>query len=372
VAEHGSGQERIASLDSHAEGERAGSFAAFVRYFRMPHRSNTGPVWGTVRFPELLASLLLRVSVLTALLSVLVPAGTAHARYRVGVGEHHAAMFSTPAWQSLGLRHVRYLVPWDWARTGAQAEVDGFMSTARAQRQDVLVTFGAHLGCYGDGRYSRSRVCRAPSARAYRRAVRKFDNRYPWVRTYSAWNEVNHISQPTFTRPRLAVRYYRVLLRESKRRRFRVLAADVLDTANMHRYLRTFLRYAPGRPRLWGLHNYQDVNNRTEADTRTMLQTVPGRVWMTETGGIVSFGASRQWPYSLSRAARCTRWMFRLADRYDSERRGMKSKISRVYVYNWFGVPRGSRFDAGLVDPDGTPRPAYYVVKNHARKQRRR
>jgi hypothetical protein len=50
--------------------------------------------------------------------------------------------------------------------------------------------------------------------------------------------------QPTFTRPRLAVRYYRMLRRESRRRNFRVLAADVLDTANMHRYLRTFLRHA--------------------------------------------------------------------------------------------------------------------------------
>jgi Glycosyl hydrolase catalytic core len=246
------------------------------------------------------------------------------------------------------------------------------MSMARANRQDVLVTFGARFGCYADRRYSRSRACRPPSARAYRTAVRKFDNSYPWVRTYSAWNEVNHISQPTFTRPRLAVRYYRVLLRESRRRRFRVVAADVLDTANMHRYLRTFLRYAPGRPRLWGLHNYQDVNNRTEADTRTMLETVPGEVWMTETGGVVSFGASRHWPYSLSRAALRTRWMFRLAERYDSKRRGMRSKISGVYVYNWFGTPLGSPFDAGLVDSDGIPRPAYYVVKKYARKQRRR
>jgi hypothetical protein len=338
----------------------------------MPHRSNTDPDWGTARFWRPSPPLLLRIAVLTVLLAVLVPAGPAHARYRLGIGEQHAAMFDSPAWQSLGLKRVRYIVPWDWASTGARAEVEGFMTAARARRQDVLVAFGAHLGCYDRGRYSRSKICRPPSARAYRSAVRKFDNRYPWVRTYSAWNEVNHISQPTFTRPRLAVRYYRVLLRESRRRRFRVMAADVLDTANMHRYLRTFLRYAPGRPRLWGLHNYQDVNNRTSGDTRTMLETLPGRVWMTETGGIVSFGASRQWPYSLSRSARRTRWMFRLAERFDSRRRGMKSRITGVYVYNWFGVPRGSRFDAGLVDPDGTPRPAYYVVKKYARKQRRR
>ena len=241
------------------------------------------------------------------------------------------------------------------------------MSAARAQGQDVLVTFGAHSGCFDGRRYSRSRVCRAPSASAYRAAVRRFDNRYPWVRTYSAWNEVNHISQPTFTRPRLAVRYYRVLLRESRRRRFRVLAADVLDTANMHRYLREFLRHAPGRPRLWGLHNYQDVNNGTSFDTRVMLETVPGEVWMTETNGIVAFEGSGQWPYSESRAAQRTRWMFRLAERYDSRRRGMRSRITGVFVYNWFGAPPGARFDSGLVDPDGTPRAAYFVVRAYAR-----
>jgi hypothetical protein len=101
-----------------------------------------------------------------------------------------------------------------------------------------------------------------------------------------------------------------------------------------------------------------------------MLETVPGEVWMTETGGIVKFGESRQWPYSESRSAACTRWMFRLAERYDTRRRGMRSRITRVYVYNWSGAPRGARFDAGLVNPDGTPRAAYFVVKARVRGHR--
>jgi hypothetical protein len=314
-------------------------------------------------FPLCAASLLLLVALAAT-------AGPAHATYRIGVGEQNAAMFSTSAWQSLGLKRVRYLVPWDWARAGQAAEVHAYMTAARARGQDVLVTFNARHGCYDGRRYSRSKACRAPSARAYRTAFRKFDNRYPWVRTYSAWNEVNHISQPTFTRPDLAVRYYRVLRRESRRRKFRVMAADLLDTANMHRYLRLFLRRAPGRPRLWGLHNYQDVNNLTSLDTRRMLETVPGEVWLTETNGIVRFGGSREWGYSESRAARCTRWMFRLADRYDTRRRGMRSRITGLFVYHWFGFPPGVRFDAGLVGPDGTPRAAYFVVQRYARAHR--
>ena len=313
---------------------------------------------------------MLPAAITTLLVFVVLGANPADARYRVGVGEQSPEMFDNAAWQRLELKRVRYLVPWDWDRAGQQSEVEAFMSAARAHRQDVLVTFTAHRGCFDGRRYSRANVCRAPSARAYRTQVRRFDNRYPWVGTYSAWNEVNHISQPTFTRPRLAVRYYRVLLGERRHRGFRVMAADVLDTANMHRYLRRFRRHAPGRPRLWGLHNYQDVNNRTSADTRRMLETAPGSVWLTETNGIVKFGNSPQFSYSEARAARCTRWMFRLAERYRFKRRGLRSKITRLYAYKWFGAPAGARFDAGLVDPDGTPRPAYFVLQRRLRSHR--
>ena len=126
------------------------------------------------------------------------------------------------------------------------------------------------------------------------------------------------------------------------------MAADLLDTANLFPYLRAFMRRAPGRPRLWGLHNYQDVNLHTSADTRRMLATVPGELWLTETGGIVRFGDSAQFGYSESRAAHSTRWLFTLAGRYDAPRRGRRSTMTRVYVYKWFGEPPDARFDAGL------------------------
>lgn len=317
-----------------------------------------------------LMSRLLPITLVAALITPLLATGPADAKYRVGLSEQNPAMFSSPAWQSLRLQKVRYIVAWDWDTTGQQAEVAAFMNAARARRQDVLVTFAAHRGCFDGRRYSRSRACRAPSASAYRKSVRRFDDLYPWVRTYSAWNEVNHVSQPTFESPRLAARYYKVLVRERRRRHFRVIAADVLDTSNMRRYLRSFLRRAPGSPRLWGLHNYQDVNRLTSADTRRMLDTVPGEVWLTETGGIVKFGDSRQFRYSESRAASRTRWMFRLANRYDSKRRGMRSKVTRLFVYKWFGETRAARLDAGLVDAYGNPRPAFAVVRRVSRSHR--
>ena len=219
----------------------------------------------------------------------LVGAAPASAAYRVGVGEQNRQMFDSPSWQSLKLKRVRYLVPWDYAKHADQrAAFDRYMLGARAARQDVLVTFTARRGCYlPSGRYSTARVCRAPSTSAYRNAFGIFDAKFPWVKTYSAWNEINHKSQPTFKSPKKAAGYYNVLRTQARRGKFRVMAADMLDTPNMGRYLASFRRHAKGSPKLWGLHNYGDVNRRRTSFTKQMLRTVPGEVWLTETGGIV-------------------------------------------------------------------------------------
>jgi hypothetical protein len=309
-----------------------------------------------------------RLIVLSLLLSLLA-AAPASAKYRVGVGEQDARMFDTPAWQSLGLKRARYLVPWDYYKhPGQAAEVAHFMTRAREYRQDVLVTFTARRGCYVNARYSRARACRAPTARQFRSAFRRFDNAHGWVKTYSAWNEVNHKSQPTFKSPALAVRYYDVIRKEARRRNFRVMALDLLDTGNMSRYLAGFRARAKGAPKLWGLHNYGDVNRRRTTYTKALLRSVPGEVWMTETGGIVKLLPS--FPRSETRAAARTRGMFALADRYDTKRAGMRSKITRLFVYSWFGSDASARFDAGLVNPDGSPRKAFDTFKRFARTHR--
>ena len=64
--------------------------------------------------------------------------------------------------------------------------------------------------------------------------------------------------------------------------------------------------------------------------------------------------------------------MFKLADKYDRRRSGMRSQITRLYNYQWTGVPRSARFDAGLVNPNGSPRKAYRQFKKSARGSRGR
>ena len=224
------------------------------------------------------------------------------------------------------------------------------MAAARARGKDVLVTFGAHRGCYDGARYSRAPACRAPSAAAYRAAFRAFDDRYPWVRTYSAWNEVNHISQPTFTRPALAARYYSVLRRERARRHFRVVAADVLDTSNMRSYLRAFMRRAPRHARACGAcTTTRTSTGAPRVDTRRMLATVPGEVWLTETGAIVKLGAAVR----LLGGARGAPHALDVRPRGSLRAPGgaaCASRVTRLYDYKWFGEPPGAHFDAGLVN----------------------
>jgi hypothetical protein len=289
---------------------------------------------------------------LAALLTALIAVPTAQAKPRVGMSEQSPAMFDQANWQKLKLKRVRYILPWDYYKQPHdQAEVSHFMNTARAYRQEVLVTFSARRGCFSNGRYSKRKACRAPSKRAYQRAVRRFRKEFKWAKTFTPWNEVNHVSQPTHRKPRLAARYYLALRAVCKR--CKVMAADVLDSSNVRSYLRRFLRATKGRGRIWGLHNYKDVNRRQSKGVRTVLRTVRGQVWLTETGGIVKFG--RDFKYSERRAASRTKYMFKLTRRYN--------RLKRIYVYRWFGEPRSARFDAGLVDPDGSPRPAFNTFR---------
>jgi hypothetical protein len=295
----------------------------------------------------------------------------AEAKYSVGIGEQNAAVFDNSAWQSAKLKRIRLIVPWDYAKTQyGLAEVTNWMTRAHAAKQDVLVAFSAKRGCYSNGRYSKAKACRAPSVAAYRKAFRAFDKAFPWVRTYSAWNELNHVSQPTNKSPKRAAQYYNALRSDCRARKCRVMAADLLDTSSMLPYLRKFKRYAKGSPTLWGLHNYQDVNRFTKADTLALLRNVRGEVWLTETGGFAAFG--RHFKYSLSRQKRATRWMFTLANRYSKRSSGATAKLTRLFVYSWFGSPRtaANLFDAGLVYPTGSPRPAFAVFKSNARKHR--
>jgi hypothetical protein len=285
---------------------------------------------------------------LAVLLAALLVAPAAQAKARVGLSEQSPSLFSQSNWAKLKLKRVRYIVSWDYAKQGFErAEVSGFLNAAHAARQDVLVEFNARRGCFTGSRYRKTKACRAPSTSAYKKAVKGFRKEFPFVKTFAPWNEVNHVSQPTYRKPKLAAKYYKAM--KSVCKKCTVMAADVLDSSDVKRYLRAFQRATKGKGRIWGLHNYKDVNRRQSKGIRNVSAVTKGQIWLTETGGFVQFRGSGGFKYSLKRAAARTKYMFSLAKKY--------KRVTRIYVYRWFGERRSARFDAGLVNPNGSSRP---------------
>ena len=318
---------------------------------------------------------------MAAAMAALLFAAPAQAKVTVAIGDQRAATFQNPLYTSLGLKKIRYLVAWDAAQDPSQLpEIDGFMSAAERANQEVLVHFTAKRGCFNNGVYSKTAACKAPTMKEYSRAVETFHRRYPGTKVYGAWNEANHISQPTYSKngtgkgPRLAGQYYKAMKKSLKKagcKKCTIVAGDLLDSGNLRKYARSMLKYT-GRSRklVWGLHNYADANRGRSKGTTTMLKTVPGKVWLTETGGITIFVGSNLKPTE-AKAAKAMKFIFKIAQRFHKRKRGFKSSIDRLYVYDFGPSAQGSRFDASLLNPNGVARLTYKEFAKAAKKSKK-
>ena len=282
------------------------------------------------------------------------PAGASGA-VSVGLGDHGYSAFGDPHFGSLGLKKARIIVPWNVAlRPGDRRNLNDWLTAASANGIDPFVSFGASYGSRCP-----AKPCKLPSVGEFSKAVRVFRRKWPQVRAIGVWNEANHRTQPTFRRPDRAAQYYLALRKAC--RSCRIVAADVIDDRNMVRWLGDFRRVARGA-RLWGLHNYRDTNPRRGqryGGTKALLDAVPGKVWLTETGGIVKFilpDGRTLFPYSERRANVAIGRLFRLAKQY-------RSRIERMYVYHWRQDAFANRFDAGLLRANGKPRASFHTLQ---------
>jgi Glycosyl hydrolase catalytic core len=292
---------------------------------------------------------LLTVLAVAAFLPACAPA-TSDAKYVIAMGDQQFGLFTDPLFTPLHITRVRYIVPYDAAIKNdfERQEADLFLTAARTSHSKVLVSF-SHSRRKG-------RTHHLPSVKEFTKDFRAFRKRYPQVKEYSPWNEANHSSQPTVHNPKRVAEYFLATKKYCKG--CTIVALDVLDSTNIKStigYVKKFAKYAKkGHPRIWGLHNYSDTNRFRNKGTKAVLKAVKGDLWLTETGGVVNFGGS--FPYDEDRAARALNYLF-------TTLAPSNKRIKRVYLYQWSGAPRGTRFDAGLINPDGTPRPGYFVVK---------
>jgi hypothetical protein len=283
------------------------------------------------------------------------PRAHAASSYLTGIGNENPRMFKNALYTQLHTKIVRYVAPYDAvSHSWSLDQAINFIAAAEAAHEQVLVAFY-------HSEYSPTRL---PSVSVYQRDVQKFVKLFPHVRQYESWDESNRgnvahlFSSPSGA---AAARYYQALLRVCKG--CTVIGLDVLDSYVIGptlSYISEF-KHEIGRletimPKIWGLHNYSDVNRLESWRTRDLVKALGGQVWLTETGGLVQFGNAfpNKHGSGLTRAAKVIKYMFAVASAVP--------QVKRMYIYDWTGGTSSTRFDAGLTNAREQPRAGYVVV----------
>ena len=295
--------------------------------------------------------------------------GAADSAVKVGIAENQPGLFGDPLFRALKVKHTRLVVSYDVVSRGEDElqRVTEYINAAQSAGVTPLVTFehsrGAADVC-ADRANTGMRQCRLPSAVEYEQNVRLFLARFPYVKTISPFNEINHFTQPTYRSPRAAARFTDIVRRNC--RTCKLVVADILDQADRAaakrpkyrstlRYIKTFRRALKTKRGICGIHNYSDVNRFRDTGTRAIIKALGCKeIWLTETGGLFAFDAFKP---SESRQLKATKYMFKLAKR--------NRRIKRLYIYSWFGNTT-PRFDAGLV-ANGRARRSYVEVFKRVR-----
>jgi len=283
------------------------------------------------------------------------PRAHAASTYFTGVGDESLEMFTDPNWIQLRTKIARYIVPYDAAvRSYSLDRAKLWIKAAEAKHQQILIAFY----------HSEYTPTKMPSVASYQHDVQKFVKLFPKVRQYQSWDEANRgnirgvLASPSAS---AAARYYQALLRVCKG--CTAIGLDVLDANNISptlQYIAEFKREV-GKlrtvmPKIWGLHNYSDINRLESWRTATLVQALGGQTWLTETGGLVKFGGAfpNKNGSGLRRASKVLAYMFNVAAAH--------ARIKRLYIYDWTGGTASTRFDAGLTDAHHVPRPGYVTV----------
>jgi hypothetical protein len=300
-------------------------------------------------------------TLLLALLGAALLAPGSGSAYVVGVADQSPTLFTNQFFEQLAPARTRFITPYDSVFKN-RAAVDAWMDAADTAGMEVVVAFNppASMRCPNIGR---AKGCKPVSAAAYRRAFRAFHARYPQVRIFQPWNEVNNLTQPTARFPDAVVTYYRIV--KANCRGCTVLGADIQDLPNMAQYATTVLRAFRAQhvatPKLWGLHNYTDTNRFVKdanSSMRRAARMLPGKIWLTETAGLFRFqpqNARQSFRPDLARQKRAMQAIFAQASHY-------RRKIDRVYLYQWFASPASNRWDSAVLDAHGLPRPVFDVL----------
>ncbi|MDQ3678763.1 MAG: hypothetical protein M3401_18520 [Actinomycetota bacterium] len=307
------------------------------------------------------------VPLLVALALLAVPASASAAtNVSVGIGDQSSKMFGTPLYEALALKKTRYFIEWNAIDQPAElTKAVAFVQAARASGVRTLM----HISTDDINSQPRKPL---PSVSAYRKKVKRLYQVFKplGVKEWGTWNEANHKSQPTTKNPKRAAQFF--LQMRSFCKGCTIVGLDVLDQAGVEKYIKRWYKALGKKHRkkakVIGIHNYSEVNRKIKKGTKQFPGTKriidavrksnrSAKFWYTETGGLVKLGGG--FACDVDRAANRLKFMFSLAKKH-------KKFIKRLYTFNWTPTPNCAvaRFDAGLINPNGTARPGYNVIKN--------
>jgi hypothetical protein len=285
------------------------------------------------------------------------PAASASSQHvTVGIAEQLPNVFTDPRFLALKVTHARIDVAWDVLQDGGQkAAINAYMQAAHKAKVDVLVTF--------DHSRRKGKASVNPTTTqlvAQMKAMRKL---WPWVNEFSTWNEVNISKQAP-----IVAKWWMALTKACPT--CTVLGADLLDRSatsdspsatksSIDRWVKSFLKTTHGKqPKVWGLHNYIDANLARTSGTRALLAAVKGRVWFTETGGLVarSNGSKFKLAQGFTHATNATKFILTKLDR-------VSSRVQRVYLYQWSEDTK--TWDSAFVNSKGGTRPSLTYLREY-------
>jgi hypothetical protein len=276
----------------------------------------------------------------------------------LGIADENTAMFNDPRFLALGITQVRYYMAWDvlsssYKNPYRRNQLSAWLGNARAKGLTPLITID-----HSDRPHQATKL---PTVAQYSKAFLKFHKRFPWVTQFATWNEANYYGEAIAQHPERAAEYYLALRKDCPK--CTILAAELLDISDPReavpevKWADEFMHYAHTQPAYWGLHNYVSANRLQTNSTRQLLAAVRGKIWFTETGGIVDLHnrAKSGFPENAKHAARVDRFIL-------DKLTALSPRIQRVYLYEWNGVKAHKSWDSALISYGGAVRPAYNVL----------
>jgi len=288
---------------------------------------------------------------LAAAAALVVLASPAAARPVVGIADQKPDMFTDARFLALDITHARYAVGWDAMNSNWQRrQLDHWIDAAQKAGVTPLIVFSQSRT------KGRTRIVPTPAQLVSQ--FRRIRARWPQVREFGAWNEPNYCGQPTCRKPAVVARYWKALRAACPS--CTILAGDLLDLPSMDEWVRRWTKAAGRQANIWGLHNYISANRGQTGPTRSLLRVTSGKIWFTETGGIVARrnNSTIRMPQGVRHAASTTRFILeRLAP--------LSPRIQRVYLYQWDVLSRTASWDSGLIGPGSVARPALQVLAKY-------